>query len=217
MISSYLLTHAPQLFVNGVLMNVTVVDATCITTPTTAGLGPDQLHRDRPPSAAAGPPQGRSGEIAGDSDIPELKDDSDEESSSRTGRAELPTHAASQAASASDAAAGGRTGRTRTPRIPLNISTMGDVSARVSRITDTAEEERLDRICYLAAQELPAENDRHPGWDDCKIDEMRSLILENNVWDTEHLPDGRKAISSKWVVKWKEVPTRKRKGRFTPR
>ena len=94
---------------------------------------------------------------------------------------------------------------------------MGDISARVARITDPVQEERLDRVCYLAAQELPEENDRHPDWDACKVEEMRSLVLENNVWYSQLLPSGRKAISSKWVVKWKEVPTRKRKGRFTPR
>ena len=76
------------------------------------------------------------------------------------------------------------------------------------------------RAAYLAVQELEdadESDDAGPVWHDAKVAEMKSLVLEHDVWETESLPSGRTAISTKWVVKRKEVPTPRLKARFTPR
>ena len=38
-------------------------------------------------------------------------------------------------------------------------------------------------------------------YENADLDELHSLIIENNVWTTEDLPPGKKAITAKWVRK----------------
>ena len=93
-------------------------------------------------------------------------------------------------------------GRIRRQREPLNVSQFGNIK---------------DRICYLHAKEIPIEDETHKRWIPCKLEELKSCILENKIWKLERLPPGRKAISTKWVVKEKTFPSHRFKGRITPR
>jgi len=95
----------------------------------------------------------------------------------------------------------GRARRERAQRQPLNVGTMGDIGS--------------DRALYLAVQDIADEDDDAlPIWNDAKVDEMRSLVLEHDAYKVVPLPPGRKAIKSKWVVKQKPD---KLKARFTPK
>lgn len=51
-----------------------------------------------------------------------------------------------------------------------------------------------------------------PVRDDCKIEDIRSQVLEQDQDNVVQLPEERKAIRSNWVVKYKPV---KNKARFT--
>jgi transposase InsO family protein len=93
--------------------------------------------------------------------------------------------------------------RERRPRAPLNVDTLGDVTG--------------NRVLYLAAESvLDEDDDTDPRWDDAKVDELHSHVLEHRSYDVAPLPEGRKAIASKWVVKAKTNPARL-KARFTPK
>jgi len=68
---------------------------------------------------------------------------------------------------------------------------------------------------YLAVGDLvDEEDDTLPVWDACKVEELRSQVLEHDSYDVEPLPASRQAIGSKWVVKHKSD---KDKARFTPK
>ena len=68
---------------------------------------------------------------------------------------------------------------------------------------------------YLAVGDLMDEDDDTlPVWDDPKVEELRSQVLEHDSYDVVPLPADRKAIGSKWVVKRKPD---KDKARFTPK
>ena len=72
-----------------------------------------------------------------------------------------------------------------------------------------------ERALYLAAGDLTDEADNTlPIWDACKVEELRSQVLEHDSYDVVPLPPNRKAIGSKWVMKYKPD---KKKGRFTPK
>ena len=68
---------------------------------------------------------------------------------------------------------------------------------------------------YLPVGDLvDEEDDALPVWDACKVEDLRSLVLEHDSYDVVPLPAGRQAIGSKWVVKHKSD---KDKARFTPK
>ena len=92
--------------------------------------------------------------------------------------------------------------RIRQPRELLNVSDFGNIK---------------DKVCYIVARDIPLENEAHSRWNPSKIEELRSCIIDNNVWCLEPLPPDRKAISTKWVVKEKTFPTHRFKSRITPR
>ena len=91
--------------------------------------------------------------------------------------------------------------REGTRREPMNVGTLGDVTERAS---------------YLAASALNVDetDDSAAVWNDAKVKEMESHILEHDTFDVVPLPTDRKAIGSKWVVKKKPD---KLKARFTPK
>jgi hypothetical protein len=96
--------------------------------------------------------------------------------------------------------------RARIPRRVENVSKLGNITS--------------ERTAYLAAQEIEEvdeTDDRDTIWDTAKVEEMRSLVLEHDAWATQKLPEGRTAITTKWVTKKKEKPVPKLKARFTPR
>ena len=104
--------------------------------------------------------------------------------------------------------------RERRHREPLNVGTLGDVSAR--RVSEWNEPS--ERAAYLAVQDtIDESSDRGPEWLEPKIEEMKSLVIEHDIWDVVPLPRGRRAISTKWVVKVKTRPAIRKKARFTPR
>ena len=58
MLSAYLSTHTPALFIDGALTHVSVTTPAAGMAAPTASSGSDQPRGTRPPTAAAGPPQG---------------------------------------------------------------------------------------------------------------------------------------------------------------
>ncbi len=91
---------------------------------------------------------------------------------------------------------GMRSPRDRTPRTLHNATTLGG---------DTAE-----RVHYLAAEAMAVEaDDRDPVWNDSKLAEVRSQILEQSSFVIEPLPTGRRKVGSRWVLKTKVDGRRK--------
>jgi hypothetical protein len=73
----------------------------------------------------------------------------------------------------------GRPRRQGVRREPLNVSSLGDIT---------------ERMAYLSASALDADetDDADPIWDDPKVDEMQSQILEHDTFDVVTLPENRK-------------------------
>ena len=61
-----------------------------------------------------------------------------------------------------------------------------------------------DQHCLLVTAEEAQNSDL---WQEADLKEINSLVAENNVWKTEPLPPGKKAITSKWVRKVKTEHT----------
>jgi hypothetical protein len=92
--------------------------------------------------------------------------------------------------------------RQRTKRQPLNVGSLGDIK---------------DKLYYLASSPVDQVDDKDSVWNDAKVDELHSIIVENDVWDTVPLPPDKTPITTKWVVKEKTFPVQKRKARYTTR
>ena len=64
-------------------------------------------------------------------------------------------------------------------------------------------------LAYLAAQEVEDVDEDdvyHPIWNEAKVAEIMSHVIEHGTWEVVPLPAGRKAITSRWVTKRKTVP-----------
>ena len=85
-------------------------------------------------------------------------------------------------------------------------------------VADVAE--ITPNLAYLSAQEVndvDEDDVYNPIWNKAKVAELISHVIEHGTWTVVPLPPGRKAITSRWVVKRKTVPVSRLKARFTLR
>ena len=114
----------------------------------------------------------------------------------------------------------GATRRRRAPRAPLNVGTMGNIEDTLRVLRDDSKVTPLEKLAYISAEQtldvdLP---DSHPQrWLKSKMSEIKSIVLENNVWDVVSLPEGRTAVDTKWVNTHKTNPIPKDKSRYLAR
>lgn len=74
-----------------------------------------------------------------------------------------------------------RSMRERSERRPLNVGKLGDITE--------------ERSMYMVIEELADDtDDRLPIWDEAKVEELRSQVIEHDTYDVKPLPPGRKPI-----------------------
>jgi len=225
MLDTYLSTHAPRLLINNTVTNI------CSFIPQGAPMGidtapqTDHLQGTPEPVPATTPPSGES---------PEPDSARENRESLAAGQKKTPATAGSKrtrvtfeeettgdAVTEASSATGGSVPpvRRRSPRLisPDHVRAVQELSGKIhSEDGLTAPEER---VAFLAAAAITEDShdDDDPVWEEPKLEELKSLVLEKNVWRMEYLPDGKNLISSKWVNKHKTKPTPRYKSRFTPR
>jgi hypothetical protein len=98
--------------------------------------------------------------------------------------------------------------KARTARMEIFVGDVDELSESVNLSYDGLEyslymEQLKDStydVCLFSQNESQEELDR---FSDADLDELFSLIIENNVWETKDIPFGKKAITTKWVRKEK--------------
>ena len=113
-----------------------------------------------------------------------------------------------------------RSRRRSAPRAPLNVGQFGNIADTIRLMHDVSKVTPLEKLAYLSAEktlevDLP---DTHPmRWLKSKMNEIKSIVLENNVWDVVKLPAGFSAVDTRWINNHKTHPVPKDKSRYIAR
>ena len=187
---------------------------------------PLSVRSDRPMTVPERHPEGESSRYDASADESSLEEDT----LATTVKFQLPTSTAvdTGAQVSSDAsndishtsATGSRqSSRIRTQRKLTNVENLGNIGDETLR--RMSEVDDIEKLAYLSAAPVldtaDENNDRDPKWNQAKIAEMFSLIIENSCWNVVDRPKDVNSVTCRWVCRNKTHPVSKRKARLAAR